>query len=289
MFMIKPFIKLIRPYQWVKNTFCLAGVVFGLHFTDQHLILSSIMCFVAFCFAASSVYVLNDICDVELDREHPKKRNRPIASGTILVRSAWVFYVLLSIVSAICAYIASPMVLIIVLTYAIMNIYYSLYGKHVVILDVFIISFGFLLRIASGTIGIHIPPSEWLILCVIMLTLFLGFAKRRSELLQCERLNSPAKLKRKVLEHYEPRMLDTFIAITASASIVSYSLFVLIGARHANVVYTVIFVIYGVFRYIYLLYSHEGGQDTANDLLDDKHLIVTIVLWLTAYLVIVMT
>ena len=127
-----------------------------------------------------------------------------------------------------------------------------------------------------------------MILCVITLTLFLGFAKRRAELLECERQNTGFALKRQVLEHYEPKMLDLFVGVTASAAIISYALFVVIGKGVPNILFTVIFVIYGIFRYIYLLYSHEnGGHDTANDLLDDKHLIVTVFLWIISYILIV--
>ncbi|AUR51609.1 decaprenyl-phosphate phosphoribosyltransferase [Aquella oligotrophica] len=282
---MKQYLKLFRPYQWVKNMFCFAGVAFGFHFTDGYL-LKAILGFIVFCAAASSVYILNDILDVEADRSHPRKRNRPLASGVISIKTARKIYLVLAIFTLLGSLLISKLALLIVASYLILNVYYSKIGKHIVILDVFIISFGFLLRVFMGTLGIGIPLSEWLILCVIMLTLFLGFAKRRSELLQCEVDNISLNLRRSVLEHYEPKMLDIFLAITATSSVISYALFVVIGKGQQYLIYTILFVIYGIFRYIYLLYSHDKGQDTANDLLDDKHLIITVVLWITTYITI---
>lgn len=282
--MIKPYLALIRPYQWVKNFFCLAGVVFGLHFTENNLLFSSTLTFIVFCLSASSIYVLNDIIDVDADRAHPKKKNRPIAAGKISITQAYIFFVVLLSAAIVLATFVGKYLVLVALIYILMNIYYSKIGKHIVIFDVFIVSIGFLLRVFAGTVCIGISVSEWLILCVLMLTLFLSFAKRRAELLVCENLHKSAIFQRKVLEKYESKMLDIFIAVTASASILSYALFIMINRPNANVIYTIIFVIYGVFRYLYLLYSHAGGQDTANDLLDDKHLIITVALWLASYI-----
>lgn len=282
---MKNYIKLLRPYQWIKNLFCFAGVAFGFHFTDGYLP-KAIMGFIVFCAAASSVYVLNDILDVDADRSHPRKKNRPLASGAISIAVARKLYLGLAIFTLLASLGISKVAPIIVAGYLLINIYYSKIGKHVVILDVFIISFGFLLRVFMGTVGIGIPLSEWLILCVIMLTLFLGFAKRRSELLQCEMDEVSLNLRRSVLEHYEPQMLDIFLAVTATASVISYALFVVIGKGQHYLIYTILFVIYGIFRYIYLLYSHDKGQDTANDLLDDRHLIITVILWVITYITI---
>lgn len=275
----------MRPYQWIKNVFCFAGVVFGLHFDESHLLLLALQCFFTFCMASSSVYVLNDIVDIESDKFHPKKQNRPLASGAISIKEAWLLFGSLVIAALISASLINLLTLAIILLYIFINIYYSLSGKHIVLLDVFIITFGFLLRVLSGTTGINIKNSDWLILCVITLTLFLGFAKRRAELLFYEKLNVHKHvLKRPVLEHYHSKILDIFIAVTACASILSYSLFVVIGKDIPYTTYTILFVIYGIFRYIYLLYSQEGGQDIARDLLKDKHLIITIILWIIRYI-----
>lgn len=277
-------IKLMRPYQWIKNTLCFAGIAFGLHFSEPILLKNAIFAFIAFCLIASSVYIINDIIDVNEDRKHPKKKFRPIAAGDVTVLSAKILSIGLALLACLIAVWVSYKLLLLLVLYFGMNIYYSYYGKHVVILDVFIISFGFLLRLLAGTSAIKIPITGWITLCVIMLTLFLGFAKRRAELLFCEVNNVQASLKRRVLEHYEPRMLDIFLAITACGSVLGYSLFSVIASPHKNIIYTVIFVIYGIFRYIYMLYKTESGQDTADDLLDDRHLIITVILWIISYI-----
>lgn len=277
-------INLMRPYQWIKNLLCFAGVVFGFHFTNVSLITNAIFVFIVFCCIASCIYILNDIIDIKEDRLHPKKKYRPIASGKVKVNCAIFFSILLCIIAIVLGIYISYKLLIIILLYGTLNIFYSFYGKHVVLLDVFIISFGFLLRLVAGTLAIGIPITGWITLCVIMLTLFLGFAKRRAELLYCEINHVQLNLKRKVLEHYEPRMLDIFLSITACGTILSYSLFSVIASTHKNIIYTVIFVLYGVFRYVYMLYKTSGGEDTANDLLDDKHLIITLILWVSSYM-----
>lgn len=278
-------VKLMRPYQWVKNSFCFAGVLFGLHFFEINLLISSVMAAVSFCLMASAVYVFNDIVDVRTDRLHPIKCKRPLASERVQPSSARILLVLLVISALICSSFDGYKLVVIIAIYLVMNIYYSLLGKHVVILDVFIITLGFVLRTMAGTNAIGIPLSEWLTLCVIMLTLFLGFAKRRAELLALGQIkDSSLILRRRVLEHYEPKMLDIFIAVTSCATIVSYSLFVVINSVHPKLIYTILFVIYGVFRYIFLLYKQENGQDTARDLMADWHLIINVLLWIITYM-----
>ncbi|HLX55180.1 MAG TPA: decaprenyl-phosphate phosphoribosyltransferase, partial [Aquella sp.] len=170
-----------------------------------------------------------------------------------------------------------------ILSYIILNIFYTFKLKHVVILDVFIISLGFLLRLFSGTTGLGIINSDWLILCATMITLLLGFAKRRSELLLCENMQIDPVVRRRVLEDYEPKMLDIFISITAACSLLSYFLFI-IFTNKTYLLFTAFFVVYGIFRYIFKLYKHGGGQDTANDLLDDPHLIITGAMWISLYI-----
>lgn len=277
-------LKLMRPYQWIKNLFCFVGVVFGLHLGNYELVSKSIIVFFAFSSAASAVYVLNDLFDVKEDRQHPKKCLRPIASGKISTKMAIFIYVFLVGLALLLSFAVSYKAAIPIALYIILNIYYSLYGKHIVLLDVFIITVGFLLRIIAGTNGLGIRQSEWVILCTVMLTLFLGFAKRRAELLFCENTQCSPKLKRKVLEHYEPAMLNIFIAITSCGAILSYSLFIVLNNKKIALIYSVIFVIYGIFRYIYILYQRNTGQDIANDLLDDKHILLSVVFWVLTYI-----
>jgi 4-hydroxybenzoate polyprenyltransferase len=271
----------MRPHQWVKNTFVFIGLLFGHAWHDPHLVTQAVIAFTAFCLVSSAIYTINDIVDRQQDRRHPRKSKRPLASGSVSVSAAIVLASLLSVLGLILAYVASPTVLIILFCYALMNIAYSLRLKHVVILDVFIIATGFMLRILAGTLGIGIAPSQWLLLCGLMVTLFLGFTKRRAEIIA---LNEDKASHRRVLEHYGPVLLDKMIGITAAGLIMSYSLYTMNPDTirihgTANLIYTVPFVMYGVFRYIYLLHHQNRGSDTAHDLVRDPHLIIVVGLW----------
>ncbi len=274
-------LRLMRPHQWVKNAFVFTGLLFGHAWHDQHLVAIVLTVFVAFCLVSSTVYVINDIVDLEQDRLHPKKRLRPLAAGAIPVSSAVVLAVILATAGLALGWLVSPAVFAILLGYVLMNIAYSLHLKHVVILDVFIIATGFMLRILAGTLGVGIPPSQWLLLCGLMVTLFLGFTKRRAELIA---LNEKKSDHRRVLEHYSPVLLDKMIGITAAGLIMSYSLYTVNPDTvrihgTANLIYTVPFVMYGVFRYIYLLHHQSRGGDTAHDLVRDPHLLAVVSAW----------
>jgi 4-hydroxybenzoate polyprenyltransferase len=274
-------LRLMRPHQWVKNIFVFTGLLFGHAWHDTNLVVQVVIAFVAFCLVSSVIYTINDIIDSEQDKRHPRKSKRPLASGQISVSAAVVFAAMLAALGLTLAYAASSKVLGILLAYALMNIAYSLWLKHVVILDVFIIATGFMLRILAGTLGVGIPPSQWLLLCGLMVTLFLGFTKRRAEIIA---LNEDKASHRRVLEHYGPVLLDKMIGITAAGLIMSYSLYTMNPDTirihgTANLIYTVPFVMYGVFRYIYLLHHQNRGSDTAHDLVRDPHLILVLGLW----------
>ncbi len=277
-------IKLIRPHQWIKNGFVLIGVAFS-HRWDVLTLTSAALAFLAFCLVASGVYVMNDLLDVEADRKHPTKCKRPIASGAISVTQARLLAAGLALVAVTLAWIGvSPMAAALIAAYWTMNLGYSLHWKHVAILDVFIIAAGFMLRILVGTLGLHLGVSHWLILCGMMVTLFLGFAKRRAELLLIEG-DADRTLTRRVLEHYSPALLDQCISVCAGGTIVAYSLYTMsaetIALHHTDkLVYTVPFIVYGIFRYLYLLHGHGRGNDTASDLLQDRHLIATVFAWI---------
>jgi 4-hydroxybenzoate polyprenyltransferase len=275
-------LRLMRPYQWVKNAFVFTGLLFGHAWHDANLVSQVMITFAAFCLVSSAIYTLNDIVDLEQDRQHPKKCKRPLASGQVPINAAAVLAVILAVLGLMLAFIASPIVLVIMIGYALMNIAYSLRLKHVVILDVFIIATGFMLRILAGTLGVGIPPSQWLLLCGLMVTLFLGFTKRRAEIIA---LNEDKVAHRKVLEHYSPVLLDKMIGVTASGLIMSYSLYTMNADTirvHGtdSLIYTVPFVMYGVFRYIYLLHHQSRGGDPSHDLVRDPHLFVVVGAWL---------
>ena len=179
---LMPYLKLARPQQWVKNTFVLPGLIFGHALDDAEKVAAALLATFAFCLMSSAVYALNDVFDRERDREHPDKRRRPVASFEIAPRSGVLFGAVLALASLGLGLAAGPAVVAILAAYALLNLGYSLGLKRVPVVDVFIIAAGFMLRILAGTIGIGIAPSRWLLLCGFLVTLFLGFAKRRAEL-----------------------------------------------------------------------------------------------------------
>jgi 4-hydroxybenzoate polyprenyltransferase len=277
-------LRLMRPHQWVKNSFVLTGLLFGHAWHSPALVTQAIIAFVSFCLISSTVYIFNDIVDIEQDRHHPSKRKRPLPSGKLKISTAAIFAAFLGATALTLAYFASTTVVVILLIYAAMNLAYSLKLKHVVILDVFIIATGFMLRILAGTLGLGIPPSQWLLLCGLMVTLFLGFSKRRAEIIA---LSEDKSAHRKVLEDYSPVLLDKMIVVTAAGLIMSYSLYTMNPETirihgTANLIYTVPFVIYGVFRYIFLLHNQSSGGDPSKDLVRDPHMLVVLLGWLIA-------
>lgn len=281
-------LKLLRPHQWVKSGFVFVGVLFSHGWHDSALVVQVLLAALAFSLAASAVYVGNDLADREQDRQHPDKCRRPLASGAIGVAPALLLGGGCLVAAGVLGWIASPAVLGILLAYLLLNVGYTLGLKHVVLLDVFIISAGFMLRILAGTQGVGIHPSNWLLLCGLMVTLFLGFAKRRAELMA---LDGDAASHRQVLEDYDPGLLDKLIGVCAAATIVSYSLYTvspetvaLHGSDH--LVYTVPFVVYGMFRYLFLLHRRAGGGDPAAQLLGDRHLLGACIGWLGAVVLI---
>jgi HAD superfamily hydrolase (TIGR01490 family) len=274
-------VQLMRPHQWVKNGFVFVGVLFGHAWTVPQLMLDSVLAALAFCFAASAVYVVNDYADRERDRVHPQKRHRPLASGRVAPRAALALALVLIAASAALALAASGTVLAIVAGYAAMNLAYSFALKNIVILDVFVIAAGFILRILAGTLGIGIEPSQWLLVCSLFLTLFLGFTKRRSELLA---VGADFLTHRKALLNYNPQLLDKVIGVCAAAALMSYSLYTmspLTAQTHGteNLIYTIPFVAYGVFRYLYLLHAAHAGADASREIAKDRHLVVVLLGW----------
>ena len=288
----KYLIKLLRPHQYVKNSFVLVGVLFSRQW-DIYTLLQAAWAFCAFSLSASAVYILNDLSDIEADRAHPKKRYRPLPSGKVSITVARKLAIILFLATFIPTLLLKDWILVsIMLTYIVMNIAYSLCLKHIVLLDVFVISMGFMLRLLAGTWGIGIAPSEWLLLCGMMLTLFLGFCKRTSELLQSAMADDTfAEKSRRVLTEYNTAMLEQFTSITAACAIISFGLYTVSDQTirtqgTSNLIYTLPLVIYGIFRYLFLLHRHGKGTDTAKDLFTDRHLLLTGSCWVAMTLVI---
>ena len=293
---------LARPAQWIKNGFVLVGLLFGHGWKDPLLLGGSIACFLGFCLVSSAVYVFNDVMDRHADRAHPDKRARPVASGAIDVGAALVFAGVLVLAGLAFAGLASMTAVILIMLYVALNLGYSLGLKHVVVLDVFIIAAGFMLRILTGTLGVGIEPSRWLLFCGFMLTLFLGFAKRRSELSALR--SGAASLQggvddafaakrrdavpaRRVLAIYSLYWLDRIIGLCALIAVVAYALYTLDAATIAmhgtdRLWLTVPIVAYGIGRYLWTLYRLGRGDDPSAQLWCDPHLLGSLLCWLGA-------
>lgn len=284
------YLRLLRPHQWVKNGFVFVGLLFGHVWNDPAKVALALSAFAAFCLLSGAVYAMNDILDREEDRRHPAKARRPLASGAVSVRGAVVLMLACATAGLWLALTHAGSSPWIFLAYLALNVGYSLGLKHVVILDVFIIAAGFMLRILAGTLGIGIAPSQWLLLCGLLLTLFLGFAKRHAELnALAGEGGSAAGKHRRVLEHYTHALLDQLITVAAAGTVVSYSLYTVSEetvALHGttDLIYTVPFVLYGMFRYLFLLHRRGGGGDPALELMRDPHLMAALAGWLATTL-----
>lgn len=277
-----PLVKLMRPHQWLKNGFVFAGLLFGHAWGDPIKLSQALFAFAAFCMLASAVYVMNDLMDREQDRAHPKKRLRPLAAGTVSPAAAIVLMFVCLATATVLVASGGNQTPWLFAVYFVINIIYSFGLKHVVILDVLLISTGFMLRILVGTVGIGIAPSHWLLLCGLLLTLFLGFAKRRAEL---ETMSEDGADHRRVLDDYTIELLDSFIAVVAAGTLVSYAIYTvsvetiaLHGTR--QLILTLPFVLYGMLRYLWRLHRRSGGGDPAHELLSDPHLLLATLGWL---------
>ena len=276
-------LRLMRPHQWIKNGFVLVGLAFSHRWGESGLVLDVLLLTVAFCLVSGAVYALNDVFDREADRVHPEKRQRPVASRQVSVRLALVWSGSLAASGLLLAWVVSPAACSLVAVYITVNLGYSNGLKHVAILDVCLIASGFMLRILAGTLGVGIEPSRWLLACGLMLTLFLGFSKRRAELTALN--GADAALQRRSLQGYSAALLDRLIAINAAGVAIGYALYVLDQqtiAIHSTdrLIWTLPFVLYGLFRYRHALHHRGAGADPARDLFRDPHLLLALTGWL---------
>lgn len=282
-------IKGMRPRQWVKNVVLFAALVFDRQLSPDNLpaILRTFAGFIIFCFLSGVVYLINDIADVEADRQHPDKRNRPIASGKLPIPIARGFAIIVIIIIIPVSYFLSPAFAIIALAYFLLNLAYSFWLKHVPLLDVFAIALGFVLRVAAGVALIQVARfSPWLYVVTTLGSLYLGFGKRRAELAL---LAGDANAHRRVLDGYTLPLLDQLIIIVSATTIIAYSLYtfsaVNLPANHVMML-TIPFVMYGIFRYLYLIQVKHSGGAPEEVLLSDRPLQLTIILWGLSVLVI---
>lgn len=275
---------LSRPKQWLKNLFVFAPILFAGQMMNFDLVLMSMLAFVAFSFTSSIVYIINDIVDRDADRIHKKKRFRPIASGEVNVKEALIFALFFAIVVILILLKLNIIFAMVIGVYVTMNLFYSLKLKHIVILDVFIISLGFMLRVEGGAAAIGVPISSWMILTTIFLSLFLAISKRRAELTGSE--NDNYENQRKVLSHYDVVFTDQMNTVAVTGTIICYALYTVsskaVSTFHTeNLIYTTPFVIYGMFRYLYLLHRKNLGESPELIVTKDISLIINIILWFT--------
>lgn len=274
-------IQALRVYQWSKNLLVFAALLFAQEFFHADKVLTSLLAFTTFCMAASATYLFNDLQDVEQDRQHPKKRHRPIASGALPVSAAWVVLVALYVAAgALALYVGLGFALCLA-AYLLLTLSYTLFLKHLIILDVMVVALGFVIRAMAGAMAIQVEFSNWLMVCTLFLALFLGLSKRRHEITLLE---TGASSHRKVLEDYSVHYLDQLILIVAGGAIITYTIYTcspdVVEKFHTDKLYiTLPFVVYGVFRYLHLIHHKTGGGDPSRTLVTDLPLLVTVFLW----------
>jgi len=281
--MLKALIKTMRPRQWTKNGFIFFALIFDKQLFLLGPFLRTLAGFFLFCLISSAVYLFNDIADVEADRNHPEKKFRPIASGQLPVNVAWAAALLLTAIAIPLGYLLSPAFALILTTYLVLNLLYSRWLKHVPILDVLIIAFGFVLRVAAGVALITVERfSPWLYMITLLFSLYIGLGKRRAEI---NLLSQGAVSHRKVLEGYTLPLLDQYITIVSGMTIIAYSLYTFSAVNlpeNHTMMLTIPFVIYGIFRYLQLIqFGHAAGSPD-EVALKDRPLQITVVLWVLA-------
>jgi 4-hydroxybenzoate polyprenyltransferase len=278
--MLKTFIKALRPRQWLKNIFIFAALVFDQQLLQPVSLLRTIVGFILLCLGASTVYLINDIADLEQDRQHPIKKLRPLAAGHLSVRSAQITAVVFFILSIGGGFVLDREFGMIISAYVFMNVLYSFWLKHIPIIDVMIVASGFVLRVAAGVTLITVQRfSPWLYMCTTLLALFIGFGKRRAEIML---LAEEANSHRRVLDGYTIPFLDQLIVIISGTTIVAYSLYTFSAENlPANylMMLTIPFVVYGLFRYLHLVNVQNAGGAPEEVVLTDWPLMLTVILW----------
>lgn len=267
-------VKLVRPKQWAKNGFVLAPLLFAGEFLNQDSLSSALLAFFLFCLGSSATYILNDLTDIEGDRSHPRKRNeRPLASGQVTPRAAVLLMAVLYLVLAASWFIA-PAVISVIAVYLALNIAYTFVLKHQPVLDIFTIAIGFVLRVYAGAMALSVPVSEWMFVTTLCLALYLAAVKRRQE------ISHGGDQSRKVLGNYSVALVDRYAEISATGALVFYSMFVM--SARPELVVTVPLVLFGLFRYWYVVEAMDGGESPTDALFHDWQMLTTVVLWVLA-------
>lgn len=268
---IKGLFKLIRPKQWVKNSFVFAPLIFSGEFLNIPSIVSVLFASFLFCLAASAVYIVNDFKDKEKDRAHPEKsKKRPLASGLVSPKSAVILLILIYIVLGL-SWLISPTVIYVILVYLLLNWAYTLKLKHEPVIEIFIVAFGFVLRVYAGAVALEVPVSHWMFVTTLSISLYLASIKRRQELIQ-----SGSK-GRGVLELYSVSLIDRFAEMSAITAIIFYSLYVM--EVQPELIITIPFVMFGLFRYWFIVETLKGGESPTDVIIQDWQILLTVILW----------
>ncbi|MFH1144042.1 MAG: decaprenyl-phosphate phosphoribosyltransferase [Candidatus Eisenbacteria bacterium] len=289
--MIGAIVREMRPWQWAKNGFVLAGVVFAQQLGQSDQVVRAILATVAFCLLSSAGYVFNDLRDLERDRIHPRKRRRPLAAGRLPLWLGWLLAGTLALLGFGVSFALGPAMIAIACSYVLLNLLYSLLLKKIVLLDVMAIAMGFVLRAVAGVEALDPPPelSPWLLVCTFFLALFIAVGKRRHERTT---LSGEAELHRSTLAEYPPALLDQLVPVVTSATVLAYAIYTISPATAEHVpsnrmVATIPFVVYGIFRYLYLVYRKGDGGAPSELLFRDGPLLANVALWALATLALV--
>lgn len=278
--MLKHLLKAMRPRQWTKNSFVFFALIFDKQLLHVDAFLKTLAGFFLFCLISSSVYLFNDLADIEADRKHPEKKHRPLASGKLPVNVALTTAFILAIISIVLGYLLSPTFAAIVAVYFVINLLYSNWLKHVPILDVMIVSSGFVLRVGAGVALITVERfSPWLYMITTLFSLYIGLGKRRAEM---NLLAKGAGEHRKVLDGYTIPLLDQYITIVSGMTIVTYSLYTFFAENLPEthtMMLTIPFVVYGIFRYLQLIHTGHAAGAPDEVALKDRPLQITVLLW----------
>ncbi len=279
----------LRPRQWTKNLIVLAGLIFGERLLDPAAVADALVAFAVFCLLSGVVYLVNDIRDRDADRLHPTKSRRPIASGALSVRTAATFAAVLAVVSLAVAFRLSTEFGTIGLAYVVMLVLYSVWLKHLVILDVLTLALGFVLRTWGGAAAVGVAMSHWLLLLVLLGALFLALSKRRAELVA---LAGGARHHRPILAEYSPELLDQMVNVVTASTLLAYALYTIdpetVARFHTDrLIWTLPFPLYGIFRYLYLVHRRSEGGDPSEILLSDRPLLACVALWSIAVVLLV--
>ncbi|HWR84005.1 MAG TPA: decaprenyl-phosphate phosphoribosyltransferase [Candidatus Deferrimicrobium sp.] len=281
-------IKLARPIHWLKNGIILLALIFAGELTDPAKLELALAAIAVYCLLASAVYTFNDLLDRKTDREHPLKKQRPIASGRVSTPLAAAMVLILCAAGLLTSWLINADFFVTAIAFLGLNLLYSLWLKHLVIIDVMTVALSFVVRAYAGAFAIEVPASKWMLINTLLLALFLAFGKRRHELVMLE---GKATSHRRILERYSPYLLDQLIAVITPSVLVMYMLYsfspeVSLKLGTQNLFVTIPFVVYGIFRYLYLIHKEEQGGSPTRILIGDRPILVTVLLWLITSIVV---